>query len=407
MSDRAPEDGAREALNPYASEVGTDPHPFYRALRRERVHSFLGLSHLVARYEDVRLALRHPEVFSSDMESIWIGQERPLIPLQVDPPFHASYRRMIDPLLSPSSVAALEDDIRSLANEILDAAIGSTELDFHRQFSMPFPCTVFLRLLGLPIDRAQEFVQWKDAIIRPDVSMRDVAGAQRIREEAAAQIYAYFDEEIDARLAEPRDDWLTKFVQGDVDGRPIDRAEVQDICFVFMLGGLDSVTAVLDCSVAHLASDATLQQRIREQPSALPSIIEELLRYETPVAQIPRVVRQPYKIGEHAFRPGERVLLMLGAANTDPAEFDDPEVVDPDREVNRHIAFGAGPHRCVGSHLARLELRVAMEVFHQRVRGYTLPPGTTLAVTPVIREIPHLPLALDAPLGASSAEVRR
>jgi cytochrome P450 len=128
-----------------------------------------------------------------------------------------------------------------------------------------------------------------------------------------------------------------------------------------------------------------------------PAAIEELLRHETPVAQIPRVVRKPVVLHGQQLRPGERVLLVLGAANTDPDEFHDPEAVMFDRSVNRHVAFGAGPHRCVGSHLARAELRIAMEEWHRRIPDYAIEDGVELAVTPVIREIPYLPLRIPSP----------
>jgi cytochrome P450 len=353
-------------------------------------------THIISRYEDVKFALKHPEIFSSDIVAVDIGQDRPLIPLQIDPPEHAKYRRLMDPFLGPSAIAYLEDETRKLANELIDAFAARGSCDFHAEFSVPYPCTVFLQLTGLPLEQLDMFLSWKDNIIRPDIDPADVEAAQRIRQETGQAMYAYFGDVIDDRLANPSDDIISRFVHGEIEGRKMSREEILDICYLFILGGLDTVTSTLDCSIAYLAQQPERRRQIAERPDLVPAAVEELLRLHTPVMQVLRVVATEHEMGGVRMKPGDHVMVMLGAADTDADEFGpDAEEFVLDRAVNRHFAFGGGPHRCLGSHLARLELRVAIEELHRRLPDYSLAEGAELHYSPGIREIAHLPLVFE------------
>ena len=171
--------------NPYLPEVAADPSPFYAALRTGcPVASFEGFGRgtwIISRFEDVRYVLRHPEIFSSDIVAVDIGQDRPLIPLQVDPPHHAKYRRVIDPTLGPHEIAPLETEVRKLVNELIDAFIDRGQVDAHSEFTVPLPCTVFLQMCGLPLEDLDQFLEWKDGIIRPDTE--DLEEAARMRKD--------------------------------------------------------------------------------------------------------------------------------------------------------------------------------------------------------------------------------
>jgi cytochrome P450 len=385
----------QRSANPYCPEVAADPLPFYRRLRDECPVSLIdGLesgAHIISRYEDVRFALRHPEIFSSDFVAVDIGQDRPLIPLQIDPPEHAHYRRVMDPHLAAKELAPLEADVRVLVNEVIDRFIDRGEVDFHSEFAMPLPCMVFLSLTGLPLAELPRFLTWKDNIIRPDTMDMDEAAS--IRKLTGAAIYSFFDEAIAERAGGHLDDIISRFMRTEVDGRSMTRDEMLDLCYLFILGGLDTVTATLDCSVAHLAQHPDDRRALVDDPSRIPAAVEELLRTQTPVMQVLRVVKQPHEMHGVQMEPGDHVLVMLGAADTDPDEFGrDADRVDIERESNRHLAFGGGPHRCLGSHLARLELRVALEELHRRVPEYRLADGAALEYSPGIREIKKLPL---------------
>src|SRR5271165_1817804 len=282
-------------------------------------------------------------------------------------------------------MARREPMVTALVNEMIDRFADRGECDFHAEFAVPLPCTVFLRLLGLPLEDLDTLLIWKDGVIRPEG-----AGAPQQHRRAAApvarQIYDYFERAIDDHLANPREDVLSALIVAGIEGRPLSREE-----------GLDTVTDSLDCFFVYLARHPEQRWLLIEQPDVLPSAIEELLRWETPVPGVARVAMHDVDLAGCPVSKGERVSPLLGAANTDPAEFRDPDVVDFRRNPNRHRAFGGGPHRCLGSHLARMELRVALREFHRRIPDYEIPPGVELSYTRALRSVDTLPLTFPVP----------
>lgn len=380
----------------FSPEASAFPNPVYAALREQCPVVSMPFAEdknafIVSRHEDVQFALRNPQIFSS-ADAVDIGQERPLIPLQIDPPEHVKWRRLMDPFLAPKQVALLEDDFRVLVNELIDGFIDSGGINFHEEFSVPLPCTMFLRLLGLPPDEMDTFVRWKDNIIRPAVEFGDVEAAAKIRRETGQEMYAYFTTEIEARIAQPRDDLLTRLIQGEVDGRALTLEDLLDIMFLFLLGGLDTVTATLDCTLGYLGNHPERRDELVEHPELMQHAVEEFLRFHTPVMGVIRSVDEEVEINGITMRPGDNLMVMIGSANTDGSVFDRPDEVDYERPDNKHLAFGGGPHRCLGSHFARLELRVALEEWHRRIPAYRIPEGLTPSYSPGIRESADLRL---------------
>jgi cytochrome P450 len=382
----------------FSAEASNDPHNAYDRLRNEcpvAKASFNGEgSVFLSRYEDVWWALRHPAVFSS-ADAVHVGNERPLIPLQIDPPDHAKYRRLLDREFSPKRMDELDADFRVLVNELIDGFVDRGECDFHDEFSTPLPSTMFLRLMGLPQDDVAIFLRWRDNIIRPDVAPGDFEGAAAIRDATGKEIYAYFEAAIAERqgTASPDDEGLLgRLMTAEVDGVRLSTEQLVDTCYLLIIAGLDTVTATLDCFVGYLAQHPDHRRQLGEDPTRAPDAVEELMRWETPVMVIPRIVKKEVEMGGVHLEPGDRVTLVLGAANTDDGQFDGAGEVDFDRHGNRHLAFGGGPHRCLGSHLARLELNVALEEFHRRIPDYALAEGTRLRYSPGIRQADHLPL---------------
>jgi len=370
-----------------------EPQPMYKALRESTPVFRAPQTVVLSRLTDIEMALKHTELFSSNMDAVDLGNIRPLIPLQVDPPEHAKYRRILDPLFTPREMARREPRVAELVNEMIDRFADRGECDFHEEFAVPLPCTVFLQLLGLPLEDLDKFLEWKDGVIRP----AGVTGYDTRHDASASvaqEIYDYFDRAIDDHIASPRDDVLSAMIAAKVDSesRPLSREELLDICFLFLIAGLDTVTDSLDCFFVYLARHPDHRHQLIEQPEILPHAIEELLRWETPVPGVARVAMQDVEVGGCPISKGERVSPLLGAANTDPAEFPDPELVDFTRSPNRHRAFGGGPHRCLGSHLARMELRVALREFHTRIPDYEIKPGTQLTYTAALRSVEALPL---------------
>ncbi len=386
-------------VNLFDPEFARCPQPVYESMQSRcpvSRQAFIG-TRLILRYEDVVWALRHPEIFSSEMEmQMALGTERPMIPQQIDPPAQTRYRKLLDPHFSRKRMAALEPALRAQANALIDRVEADGRCDFDPAFAIPLPCSAFLSLLGLPQSDLELFLRLKNGIIRPVADPKDPESVLRVRKESGRQIYAYFEGVIRDRRARPRDDLMSALVRLEAGGERLSETELLDICFLMLLAGLDTVTATLGCNVAYLAANPDQRRRLVENPALIPNAVEELLRWETPVTGVPRLVKRPVTVGGVELREGELVTLLLGASNLDAGEFPDAMRVDFDRERNRHLAFGGGAHRCLGSHLARMELRVALEEWHRRIPDYAIEPGATPRYSPGIREVLHLPLVWPA-----------
>jgi cytochrome P450 len=354
---------------------------------------------VISRYEDVMFCLRHPEIFSSEMaEQMALGTDRPMIPQQIDPPVQTRYRKILDPRFSRKRMLEIEPAVRASAGELLDAFVGKGECDFSQQYAVPLPCQAFLHLLGLPINDLPELIRLKDGIIRPQILAKnalDTDEVNTIRADCGKEIYGYFQTLIKERKQAPGDDLMSYLLDVELDGDKLSQNDILDISYLFILAGLDTVTATLSCSIAYLAANPNQREEIVRNPEGIDAAIEELLRWETPVAGVPRLVKEDVEIAGTQIKQGEMVMLLLGAANIDPSEFEASDEVNFDRSRNRHIAFGGGPHRCLGSHLARMELRVGLEEWHRRVPNYRIRDDEVLAYTPGIRDIRYLPLVWD------------
>ncbi|GMU79257.1 MAG: cytochrome P450 [Acidimicrobiia bacterium] len=321
-----------------------------------------------------------------------LGNVRPLIPLSIDPPAHVKYRKILDPLFAPKQMEAMEDDITARVNRFLDAFVDRGACHFTNEFAVPFPSAVFLGLMGLPWEELDTFLRLKDGILRPGGGLVDPEERTRIQHETGQEIYAYFDAVLDERTREPRDDILTRFLDAEIDGEHLTREEILDICFLFLIAGLDTVTDTLTCSFAFLASHPDHQRQIVDDPSVIPDAVEELLRWETPVPNLFRVATTDTEIAGCPVKAGTVVTALPGAANVDTADLPDAFDVRFDREVNRHLSFGGGVHRCLGSHLARRELRIAMREWHRRIPEYEIKPGIELHYPMGLRSVENLEL---------------
>jgi cytochrome P450 len=381
------------------SGMAANPQPVFKALRDGSPVLALEGSLILSRKADIDEALRHPEMFTSNMSAVDLKNVRPLIPLQIDPPDHKKYRKLLDPIFAPRLMTAMEEEVAVLVNDLIDRFIDRGEVDFAAEFSVPYPSQVFLTLLGLPLDELDRFLAMKDGIIRPDHvtgSPYGSAEADAHQQKVADSIYAYFNQVLDEREAAPKADLVSRFLNAEVDGHKLTREDILDICFLFLIAGLDTVTATLDCMFGFLSQHPEHRQQLADDPSLIPSAIEELLRWETPVQMVARASLEDTTFAGCPVHKGDSIVLILGSANTDEAEVEDADQVRFDREVNRHIAFGGGIHRCLGSHLARMELRVALREWHRRIPEYSIEPGHTLVYTPSIRSIDHFPMRFTA-----------
>ncbi len=361
---------------------------------------------VVTRYEDIHEAMRKPEIFSSECVNIppTIGQDGPMIPIEIDPPDHTTYRQLMTPLFSPTRMKAFEPEIRTIVLALLDEIGDATEIDFIAAFAKPLPTKVFLKLMGWSFDDAEQLQKWTDTIVlgKPGASVEE---ATAVRMEAALELYAYFAELIDERFEEresegPRvtdpdvDDITDVLVNGTFGDRDLTQFEMLNILFLIMIAGLDTVQGQLAHSAIYLAENPDKRKEMATNPEIIPSAVEEMLRWESAVATA-RVVQEDVVVGGVQLKAGDRVLFPFGSANRDPEKFDRPNEVDLAREPNPHLAFGAGRHRCIGAHLARIELRIAFEEFHKRFPHYRLDPANPpVRHLSQIKGVEKLPLLL-------------
>jgi len=319
---------------------------------------------MVARMEPMREAYQHPEIFSNS--AVVPDTPNPpylWIPEMLDPPLHSKWRRLLGPLFAPGAIEALEPKVRARFGEIIDEVAPRGSCDFVADVALRFPNTIFLELMGLPVSDAAQFQIWETAILHEGSSNTDAAMA------AMGGVMEYFSALIAERRKEPRDDIVSKAITWSIDGEKIPDSELLAFCLLMFMAGLDTVAAQLSYSFLHLATHPEDLTRIVADPALIPGAMEEFLRYYAFVTP-GRKVMQDAEIAGCPVKAGDMVFLPLAAANRDPNEFEDADKVIIDREANRHLAFGAGPHRCLGSHLARLELNVAMQEWHRRIPSY-------------------------------------
>jgi cytochrome P450 len=369
------------------------PQPLYKGLRDAGpvvdLSEDIGMV-IVGGDAEVRHVLQHPEIFSSGIDAVEIGQVRPLIPLQIDPPHHKNFRKLLDPIFAPKQVALLEDRTRALVRELIAEVVDKGECNFHHAIAEPLPTTVFLQLLGLPLDRLPEFLELKDGIIRPPVTTNQ----ERVEytREVGQRVYAVLQEALDERKEQRTDDILSMFLDAEVDGHRLTNDDILDIGYLFFIAGLDTVTCSLDCMLAYLAQHPEHRQQLVDDPSLIQHAIEEMLRWETPVPGVVRVTTQDTEVAGCPIKKGAVVSVILGSANTDERTWADVDTIDFDRVENRHLAFGGGNHRCLGSHLARMELRVALDEWHKAVPEYRVKDGVELEYTQGLRAVENLEL---------------
>ncbi len=343
--------------------------------------------------------LRHHELFSSRVD-LNLGNVRPLIPLNVDPPQHSKYRKLLDPLFAPKRMDEQEEDITRRANALIDGFVDRGECNFTEEFAELFPSSVFLGLMGLPEDELEMFLRLRDGILHPEKhdpnAMLDPDARAAVMQRTGQEIYDYFGALVDDRRSQPTDDVVSRFLAAEIDGDVLTRDDILDICFLFLIAGLDTVSDSLTCMYAFLATHPEHRRQLVDDPSCIPNAVEELLRWESPVPSgVPRVATCDTRLPNgRAVKAGTAVMVSYGAANVDPSDMPDSFDVRFDREVNRHIAFGGGVHRCLGSHLARRELRITLREWHRRIPDYWLKPGhEELEYPPGLRHVKDLTLA--------------
>lgn len=280
-----------------------------------------------------------------------IGQEWYSIPHEADPPLHSRYRMLLNPMFAPKHIAQLDDQMRHFARSRLLQLRPRGECDFVSDFAFEFPIRVFLELMGLPQEDMATFLEWEHAILRSSSPEPVAAALQKITD--------YLAEQCADRRLNPRSDLISLAVNSEIDGRQLTDDELTGFCFNLFVGGLDTVSTNMSNHFRHLAENPQDQDYLRANPGAIPDAIDEMMRAYAAVTTM-RLCSKDTRIGDVEFKQWDLVMMPTHLAANDPAAFPYPEVVDFARKP-RHVSFGYGPHLCIGIHLARREMRIAME----------------------------------------------
>ena len=351
-----------------------DPFPIWDELRQtcpvahtERYNEGVWLP---TRFEDISAVAHDTTLFSSGHSGATAGGTRPrgkFPPIHLDPPEHAGIHRALLPFFSPKRVAGWEPAIEAHCRELVEGLRDKPSVDVAADYAAHIPAGVIASILGIPPSDGDRFRTWIHGLELGDNN-------PEIRDRTLTEMGAYFGAEIEDRLANGGDDLITFLTELELDGQRLDKSTMQRILALQLVAGIDTTWGVLGASLWHLASTPTDRERLLAEPELLPTAVEEFLRAFASVS-LWRLVTEQGQIGETAVAAGDTVMMAFPAACRDPEAFDDADQVIIDRARNRHVAFGAGIHRCLGSNLARLEITVALRVWLEMVPDFRLDPA--------------------------------
>lgn len=343
-----------------------DPYPIWAELRKTcpvaHTDRYGGVW-LPTRYDDVAAIAYDTDRFTS--RSVVVSEFRPPMelapqgiapPISSDPPFHKDARRLLLPIFSPQSVDKLEPSTRAYCEELIAAMAGRDVVDAAQEYAQHIPVRVIANMLGLPEADADVFRGFVNHVLE------GVALPLEQRAEGMLALFGYLQGHIEDHIANPRDDLITFLLESEMDGQKLDLFHVGRTIGLLLIAGIDTTWSGIGASLWHLAGTPADRERLVHEPHLLPLAIEEFLRAYAPVTMA-RLVREDMDWNGCPMKANDWVLLPFPSANRDPAAFENPDEVIIDREINRHAAFGLGIHRCAGSHLARMEMRVALEVW--------------------------------------------
>jgi cytochrome P450 len=363
-----------------------DPFPIWDELRARCpvAHSErYGGTWLPVRHDDVAAVAYDTEHFTS--RSVVVSEVRPgpddlpapiglAPPITSDPPFHALARRLLLPAFAPKPIEALEPFTRELCVDLLDATAGERQIDAAVDYAQHIPLRVIVKMLGFPQEDADLFRRF----IRMVLEDVDQSAEERQAIVDEGELDAYIDARIAEHIAEPQDDLTSFLLDAELDGNKLDPDHVRGTMVLLMIAGIDTTWSAIGASLWHLAQNPTDRQRLAAEPELMATAVEEFLRAYAPVTMA-RLVATDFDFHGQQMKEGDWLLLPFPAANRDPEVFADADEVQIDRVENRHAAFGLGIHRCIGSNLARMELRVALEEWMKRYPDFELVDPTEVA----------------------------
>ncbi len=323
---------------------------------------------IVTNYDWGHEILSNPDVFGSFPIGVPANfEQRPrLIPLESAPEDHQRYRRLLLPIFQPATVKRMEDDIRARTREVLDQALVEDEIDFLWDIAKPIPTGVFLKIMGLPLDMQPQFFEWENGFYRAETIEARIDYGQKIA--------LFLNQTVEEHVVTPQDDIIGMLLDVEVDGEKLTREEVAAVSYLLFLAGVDTVATMLSFIARYLAEHPELFRKIKTDTSYLHNAVDELLRMHAFI-NLNRIVERDIEFHGVQLKKGDNVVIPSFVTDRDARTFPEPHRFNPDRskqERNLHHAFGGGPHKCIGMHLAKLEINIVLEEFSKRVSGFTI-----------------------------------
>lgn len=373
----------------------SDPEPALARLRAESpVHWYEpGRFWALTRHADIHAVSRDPATFCSGRGVLMQDREREVSTadsiLYVDPPAHARYRKLVSRGFTPRRVAALEDRVRELARDLLDATDPHAEVDLVDALAAPLPLLVIAELLGVPQDDREQFRVWSDAVIEAASGITDENAL------LALELIQYFEAALLDRAARPRDDLLTVLVAAEVDGERLTTAEQVGFCMSLLVAGNETTRSAVSGGLVALAGHPVQRGRLVADPGLLPDAVEEVLRWVTPIAAMARTATRDAVVGDEKVEEGDYLVMVYLSANRDEGVFGPTAGrFDVTRPANPHLTFGSGEHFCLGASLARLETRVVLEELLSRWPSYAVTATPTWVPSTLVRQLERVPVVL-------------
>lgn len=353
--------------NPLSPEVINNPYPYYTELRNKAPVAWIEplQAWAVSRYADVDFALRNPQIFSSagfTTQTLGVLNPVPEVPwiLDMNPPDHTRLRKLVNKGFLPRLIRNLEPRVQEITRQLIASLRSQTEGDLVSTLSGPLPTTVIAEMLGVEAERLDDFKRWSDDMVLGTSRPSDAAVRTRVRQ-SGAELRAYFEKMIERRRTDPGEDVITALVRAEEEHDMLSASEILALAVLLLLAGNETTTNLIGNAVRNLLSHPAELAKVRADRALVPSLVEEVLRYESPVQLIPRLTACEVELEGGKIPAGATVFLLLGAANRDERKFPEPDRFDVTRNPQDHVGFGYGIHYCLGAPLARLEGRIALE----------------------------------------------